>query len=420
MSGRELVGGAALLAAALLAACGLSSTMERAAPVTSYCPAESRPRAVSAPPDTTVLRWYRPVGARDVDLTSRWCATVGGAVLRLNPDPSFPEWTLGRDLEAFTWNQRVGGGDLYAFLAGEVRLDCGGPRAATASAVEPFVLLLQETWRYSEELPEVEAGSRVPWTVDPDRGPGGGDDVVEVAERCGLALVYVPSARNGADSGARPSEDKGNAVLSSLPLTTPVALDLPFEAGRKVAVAATVRAPGGERVRVVSVHLDVASTLVRTLLSGNQTRTRQAEGLIDGLRKAEDDGPLNAVTLVGGDFNTWSTSETTLKRMRVAFPDSPEWDGEPTGRLFDLPLDHIFFRRGPFDNITLSGYGRLDRHYGSDHFGRRVTVEYAAGPDSSPGRTAVRLSGPAAGSSRPSRRIARGANRAAGGSPRSS
>lgn len=360
------------------AACGLSPTMERAVPAGSYCPAESRPPAVSAPPDTTQLRWYRTVEDRDVELSSRWCATVGAPVARLDPAPGFPDWTQGRDLEAFTWNIEVGGGDLFAFLEAETGLDCSDLSAAVASGPGPFVVLIQEAWRRSEDLPIIEGGSNVPWTVDPDRGPDGGADIVEVAERCGLALLYVPSARNGPDSGDRPREDKGNAILSSVPLTAPIAIDLPFEAGRKVAVAATVRAPQGERVRVVSAHLDVASTLTRTLLSGDQTRARQADGLIDGLRKAEDDGPLNGVTVVGGDFNSWSARETAIKRMRAAFPESPDWDGRDTWRPIGLPLDHFFFRRGPFENVSVSGHARLDEHYGSDHFGRRLVIEYAA------------------------------------------
>lgn len=358
-------------------ACGFNPAMERAVPTSSSCPVEARPQPVSSPPDTTELRWYRAVQERDVELSSRWCATVGEPVYRPDPARGLPDWTQGRDLEAFTWNVQAGGGDLIAFLQTETGVDCSDPIAAVASGPAPFVVMVQEAWRGSADLPVVEGGSDVPWTIDPDRGPDGGQDIVEVAQRCGLALLYVPSARNGPDSGDRPREDKGNAILSSVRLTAPIALDLPFEAGRKVAVAATVRAPGGERVRVVSAHLDVASTLTRMLVSGNQTRARQADGLIDGLRKAEDDGPLNAVTLVGGDFNSWSARETALKRMRAAFTESPEWDGEVTWQPLGLPVDHIFFRRGPFENVTVSEYARLDEDYGSDHFGRRIVVEYA-------------------------------------------
>lgn len=387
-------GALGLVCVVIAAGCGLSPTMERAAPAGSSCAEEARGRA-STPPDTLSLRWYRAAGERDVELASRWCAAVGDPVIRPTPDRDFPRWTAGRSLEVVTWNQHVGGGDLYALLAGELGLECRDGRSGERRGVDPFVVLLQETWRYSDDLPVVDDESVVPWTVDPDRGPDGGADVVEVAERCGLALVYVPSARNGPDTGDRPREDKGNAILSTLPLTAPIALDLPFEAGRKVAVTASVRAPGGERTRAVSVHLDVASTLVRTLLSGNQTRTRQVEGLLDGLDRAERDGPLNAITVVGGDFNTWTADETALERMRRAFPHSPEWDGRPTWRPLDLPLDHVFFRRGPLAKVTIRGYRRIEEHYGSDHFGRRLVVEYASSaggdvPGAAPHRSGAR------------------------------
>ena len=125
----------------------------------------------------------------------------------------------------------------------------------------------------------------------------------------------------------------------------------------------------------------MASTLWRTLLSGNQTRPRQADGLIDGLRKAEEDDPLKVMVLVGGDFNTWSVNETALKRLRAAFPESPEWDGEATWLPLGLPVDHILFRRGPFDNVSVSEYGILGDTYGSDHLGRRLVVEYATRRD---------------------------------------
>lgn len=356
----------------VVVACVPPSTMERAAPVSSHCPEEGLPRARSVP-DTLRIRWYRALDARDRDLATAWCETVGPPVLSLDPAASLPDWEPGEELHVLSWNVAVGAGDLVSFLAEEAGAPCDG--SAAVRDVQPFVLLAQEAWRRADGLPSMESESLAPWTVEADRVDESAD-VVEVAERCGLALVYVPSARNGPDTGARPDEDKGNAVLSSVPLTAPIAFDLPFEAGRKVAVAATVRTPGGERLRVVSIHLDVASTLVRTLVTGNQTRVRQARGLLDGLEKAERDGPLNAITVVGGDFNTWSGGESTLKLMRDRFPHSPDWDGLPTWRPLNLPVDHIFFRRGAFDHVSVDGYRRIDDHHGSDHFGRRLVIGY--------------------------------------------
>ena len=370
--------GAAIITGAAIAACGFGHEMERAlVPPGAHCPATSAGRAQSLP-DTTVLRWYRNTDERDRRLSSEWCSIVGPEVLNLSPAPGLPAWEQDNGLDVVTWNMEAGGGDLLAFLDAELGLECSSGRPRMRSGANPFVLLLQEAWRRDPTLPPVTGGSNVPWTIDPERGPGGDVDIVEAATACGLALVYVPSARNGTDNGSRPREDMGVAVLSSLPLSTPIAMDLPHEAGRKVGVAASVRSPIGARVRVATAHLDVASTLLRTLMSGNQTRARQADGFIEGLDQAERDGPLTGLLVVGGDFNTWSAEETAIKLMREAFPDSPAWDGLPTRGSF--PADHMFFRRRSFVNFDIDGYRRVENAYGSDHLGRRLTLRYGASP----------------------------------------
>ena len=68
-------------------------------------------------------------------------------------------------------------------------------------------------------------------------------------------------------------------------------------------------------------------------------------------------------------------NETTLKLMRQAFPDSPEWDGLGTRGSF--PPDHIFFRRGSSRAFTVESYQRIGEPYGSDHNGRRLRLRYA-------------------------------------------
>ena len=159
-------------------------------------------------------------------------------------------------------------------------------------------------------------------------------------------------------------------------LHEPIAFDLPLEGGRKVAVAATVDGPGGARVRVVSLHLDVASTLVRTVFSGNQTRVRQAMGLVDGLERAEADGYAVDATVVGADMNTWAGNEAALKRMWEVFPESPPWDG--LGTRAGVPTDHVFFRAAAGSNLTWITYQRVGERYGSDHHPRRLLVSPGA------------------------------------------
>lgn len=363
------------------AACGLETTMERSAPspAVAHCPGTSLGEATAAL-DSLELRWYRSTGERDQRMAAEWCRVVGAPEVRLQPTGvGFPAWTEASGLEVASWNMAAGGGDLYAYLSGELGLDCSASRPAMRAGSRPFVLMLQEAWRRGS-LPRVESGRNVPWTIDPDPDALESPDIVEAARSCGLALVYVPSARNGLDTGSRPQEDMGTAILSTLPLTVPIAFDLPLEGGRKVAVAATAHAPGGERVRFATVHLDVTSTLARVIFSGNQTRARQAAGLIDGLDKAERDGPLTAAVVVGGDFNTWAANETALKFMRRDFEESPDHDGEGTRGSF--PADHIFFRRNSYEAFTIENYHRVENGYGSDHHARRVTLNYTPIRDS--------------------------------------
>lgn len=361
----------AIPALLLTTACALPQGMEPALPLSSHCPemAVDAHRPVSTAPEP--LRWYRAADERDRELAARWCATVGAPVIRLTPSRA-TEWTPDAPLRVVSWNTEIGGGDLYRLLSEELGFDCAASPRAGPDPAAPFVLLLQEVWRHSEELPEVGPSRIVPWTIDPGRTTGEDPDIVEAAERCGLALAYVPSARNGPDSGARPEEDKGNAILTNVPLANPLAIDLPLEGGRKVAVAGTITSPRGSRLRVVSVHLDVASTLVRTVLSGNQTRVRQAMGLVEGLDRAREDGFEADATVVGADLNTWAGNEAALTRMFLAFPESPAWDGLPTWGGF--PTDHIFFRAEEGSGLGLVGYERIDDAYSSDHHPRRATV----------------------------------------------
>lgn len=312
------------------------------------------------------LTWIRSGERRDKALGSAWCETVGSAVITLVP--GYPYSPLSDDtLAVGSWNTRVGGADFFEFLDSEFGLTCGDSGPTGGDTVAPFVLMLQEVYRRSGLLPRVGKSTVIPWTVDPEERPAEELDIVELADRCGLSLVYVPSSRNGPDTGARPSEDKGNAILSTLPLAAPIAIDLPFEAGRRVAVAAEIPISEGRTVRVVSVHLDVLPPLIRTLLTGNQTRARQAGGLIDALDLLDARLPGVAATLVGADLNTWTADETAILLMRRAFAQSPLWDGQNTRGPF--PTDHMFFRSsegGP----QLSGYRLTDRAYMSDHKAR--------------------------------------------------
>ena len=361
-------GFATLALATLLGGCAVSHGMYEAG-IDVDC-RDVPPAGGSAAPDEGYgLTWVRARGERDRALAAAWCETVGEAVVVSTPARDRPAPSPDAPVSVVTWNMNSGGGDLVSFLESELGASCGSVPSSASPA--PFVLLLQEVYRRSARLPEPASSTLIPRAKGPRTPAGEGDDVAEVAERCGLALAYVPSHRNGPDSGHRPGEDKGNAIVSNLPLSAPVAIELPFEAYRRVAVAAEVRAPGRAPFRAVSVHLDVASLPMRMLLTGNQTRARQAAGLVEALELLDERRPPVSGTVVGADMNTWTQQETAALVMLEAFPQSPEPDGHATRGLF--PTDHIFFRTADGE-LTLSAPMIVESAHLSDHRARKVLL----------------------------------------------
>ncbi len=372
----------------LISGCAPSHVMQQrlddgSCPARYLAPASASQPASANQPQAgaqNALTWSGPAETRDIRKNDAWCRTVEPPILRalprLRPGVRPEDGNRVDSVAIVTWNINVGGGDVVTFLAEELKFTCDLTEPPDLTPPFHFVVLLQEVYRTSSRLPEARAGPNIPWRIEPNPPPGGRREILEVAERCGLALFYVPSARNGPDEPERLPEDKGNAILSTLPLTGLSAIELPFESGRKVAVVATVPGPSGERIRVVSVHLDVASTLTRTLISGNATRLRQALGLAAALESMD-----SLATVVGGDFNTWSADESALKRLAVHFPDSPPWDGRPTRGPF--PPDHILYRtvQGSRIDLVEDSYRRFEETYGSDHAGRIVWLR---GQDTGP------------------------------------
>ncbi len=325
------------------------------------------------------ITWYGPVGSGDARSHARWCETVGPVVLDTVPEAPFPRPAEGDSLAVVSWNILIGGGDVPRFLQDVLGYSCQLRSLGLTADFSHFVLLIQEAYRRSEEVPDVAELFQFPPRIVPESPPAGWPDIVELARHCGLALYYAPSQRNGPETLDGEREDKGNAILSTLPLGDPIAIELPFEAGRKVAIGATVGGPGPTQLRIVSVHLDVASTLYRTLTRANTARLRQSLGLLEALALVETRGaavrpcgqlPHPVATVTAGDFNTWSAGESAIDQMRSCFPDSPPWDGNSTYRAF--PTDFIFFRRGGKGSVRyLEGSERrVEERYGSDHHAR--------------------------------------------------
>ena len=331
------------------------------------------------------VAWYHLEDAEDRRFQDAWCLGVGPAVVHEAPEPIGEElvaraegaraatdsvWNVARasrgprtselpvidSLLIIAYNAHIGAGDLDRLVtdARQGRL--------TGAPVTHFILLLQEVHREGlgvpsdEDLPrDAPSGSRTP---EPDR-----TGIVEWAEALSMHLFYAPSMRNGVGYGV--PEDRGNAILSTLPLSNLKALELPAGIQRRVATVADVsgRTSAGREwtLAVASAHLDNAA-LSRPLASLGSVRALQASGLV---RMLPDEGPL----VVGGDFNTWfqQTEERAYRIMRDDFPYPIQPQTAPTAeRLGEgRTIDWMFFR-GPsgwtFDDA------RAALNYGSDHY----------------------------------------------------
>src|SRR5688500_2712715 len=217
------------------------------------------------------VRWVAPDDAVTRRLLASWCDTVGPAGFHRRSGPSPSGATV-----VVTWNLHAGAGDVRALLA--------QLREAERSAGRPdpnVILLLQEAIRIGIAPSRVPDGSTIPRRIASPRAAIA--DILEVARLEDLNAVYIPSMRNGREgSNGREGvpEDRGNAILSTMPISDVAAIELPFAAQRRVAVSARIGDPP-MALRVVSVHLDT--------FGGHG---RQATALLDALAQLGTDGPV--------------------------------------------------------------------------------------------------------------------------------
>jgi len=267
-----------------------------------------------------------------------------------------------------SWNVHVGGGDVDGLIG---RLRSG--EFTGGEPIEQFVLLLQEAYRRDDAIPARLARSdSVPGRIAPTAAREA--DVGHFRRDDGLAVLYAPSMRNGIVDLNR--EDRGNAIVSTIPLDNPLLVELPIERQRRVAVATTlagVTAAGSTwRVRVADVHLDTALAL--TTGGPFAARRRQTEALIGAL--AASQAPAGDTLIVAGDFNTWGGHEPALQLLERTFPDLPEAGGGATwsGPLgLHATLDHVFATRGRARSIDVR---RLSGRFGSDHYPLLLTIRF--------------------------------------------
>lgn len=308
--------------------------------------------APDAAPPLPGLTWLSPVDVAEVATLTRWREAVGSPIVAPSPAPSAAAAPT-EALTVVTWNVALDEGDVDRFVA-QLRQE---------SPERPFVLLLQEVFRSGDDVPR---GPRDAAFAAHLGGCERHREVDDLARRLGLSLYYVPSMRNGLTAGE--AEDRGNAVLASIPLTDLAAFELPFERQRRVAVAASV---AGETLdgrpwslRLVNVHLDNLAGGPFGWISAEYGRVRQARGLVEALPSA---GPL----VLAGDFNTWfGFSDRVYRDTAKAFPQTRTGDSRRTFRGL-LRLDHVFYR---LDEGWRAETRRAESAFGSDHYPLITTV----------------------------------------------
>lgn len=338
-----------------------------------------------------------------------WRANVGEPIA-LDLAPPAPDRLAGIDVVC--WNVAIGAGRLGELIE---RMQSGAFGGIGTDRQRPLVLLLQEAYRADATVPAATRG----------RYHGGAkhsrvaDDVADVARAFELSLRYAPSMRNG----AHPS-DRGNAILSTLPLGISHAFVLPHVRQRRVVVSAEFE--GVEDLAVMSAHLDVigrrrpikrstrqpppdtgppslpppAVEKGKASLSHPARRSEppasRRSGRFAGGRLAQAKAMLERIAdrtgdhclIIGADLNTPLGARDPVMR---AFAAAGLHRGTRAGRwqhtfhgAVRLPLDHVLFR-SPSGRIASMRVSRLDEHpgdagrrvFGSDHHPLFARVTFA-------------------------------------------
>lgn len=292
-----------------------------------------------------------------------WRANVGAPVAL---DLASPTRAPVTGVDLLSWNVAVGAGRLIELLQ---RLSDGEWGGAGRDPARPLLLLLQEAFRSDPSVPDWPESGRHGGALHPAQP----EDVVQVARALSLSLRYAPSMRNGLHAS-----DRGNAILSTVPLGTSHAFLLPFVRQRRVVVTAELAALPD--IAFASAHLDVGGQAGgRSVGRFGGGRVVQARAL--AARLLGDGGrPL----VLAGDLNTplGLRDPALLTLVRAGLHPAQRhgsWRGTLRRGPLRLLLDHVLFHPG--DRIRSVHVQRLDespprpRVFGSDHHPLLARIE---------------------------------------------
>jgi endonuclease/exonuclease/phosphatase family metal-dependent hydrolase len=311
------------------------------------------------PPANPPPVWIAPHDAAGRLRQSQWCETVGPVFF--TPDPAAAARDVVDRLAIVSWNIHEGRGDVRDLIRRLRRGEFTG-----GEPLDQFVLLLQEATRRDDGVPRrVPRGYPAPRRI---AGPAGSPDDVRRLAGEGFAVLYAPSMRNGERGGI--AEDRGNAIVSTLPLKEPGLIELPLERQRRVAVIAAVEGRSGSGKRwhlgLADAHLDTALALLHG--GPSAARRRQVTALLGALRESPAFRDADTAAVVAGDLNTWmGRREPAVSLLHDEFPDMPSGDAAPTwtGPLgLHASLDHMFVR----GHVSPRAVTRLPERFGSDHY----------------------------------------------------
>ena len=299
----------------------------------SHVPIEALAEAPCS--SATGVVWAGPTARDHRSQLGAWCRSVGNLMISTPAVP--PVDVSASGLVVLTWNQHVGHGDLHRLLRSYVDQS-------------PVVALVQEVARESSSVPlEIPGDVRAPGRIGPAKQKP--RDIASIARELNLSLVYLPSMPNG----SRTREDRGCAILSTLPVSEVIGIELPWVSQRRVAVMATVTAIHNGvplRLRVMSMHLD-----------NRRRRSGQAAAVAKFLEQPQySDSPI----IIGADLNAWfGVADGSVEEIDRVVPRIRECGNLPTFRFLGLRLDHLFTTLPKRDRVRcFVGHDR----FGSDHY----------------------------------------------------